>query len=118
MTIDYTHFKAKLEEEKQLLESEMKNIGQRDPENPSDWEAKPEEKDVSTADENTVADAIEEYDDNIAIMGTLEARYKDVLKILEKMTNDSYGICEVCGQEIEADRLEANPSASTCKAHM
>ncbi len=118
MTIDYTHFKNKLEEEKKLLESEMKDIGRRDPENPSDWEAKPEEKDISTADENTVADAVEEYDDNVAIMDTLEGRYQEVTKSLEKMADNSYGICEVCGQEIETDRLEANPSASTCKAHM
>jgi RNA polymerase-binding transcription factor DksA len=34
------------------------------------------------------------------------------------MDSGSYGKCEVCGKAIEADRLEANPAAPTCKEHM
>ena len=32
---------------------------------------------------------------------------------LEKIEAGKYGICEVSGEEIEADRLEAYPSAKT-----
>ncbi len=118
MTIDHTHFQAKLEAEKKLLETEMEKIGRQNPDSPGDWEATPEERDVSQADDNTVADAVEEYDDNLAIMTTLETRYKDVEKGLENIKNGTYGLCEVCQKEIETDRLEANASARTCKEHM
>jgi RNA polymerase-binding transcription factor DksA len=34
------------------------------------------------------------------------------------MEEGKYGICKVCGEEIEEARLEANPAAETCKAHL
>ncbi len=119
MAIDYTHFTEKLEEEKAALEKEMEKVGRRNPDNPSVWEAlPPEDRDTSQADENTTADAIEGYEDNAAILNTLEERYKDVKSGLDKLKHGTYGLCQVCQQEIESDRLEANPSARTCKEHM
>ncbi len=70
------------------------------------------------ADDNLAADEIEEFDENIAIVNTLESRYKEVNGALERIEAGTYGVCTTCGEEIEADRLEANPSASTCKQHM
>ncbi len=119
MTIDYEHFKKKLEEEKRLVEKELEKVGRRNPDNPGDWEATPpEERDVSQADENIVADAIEGYEDNAAIVNTLEKRYRDINSGLDKIKQGAYGLCQVCGKEIELDRLEANPSARTCKEHV
>jgi DnaK suppressor protein len=118
MAIDYKHFKDKLEEEKKLLEEELKKIGRRNPDNPSDWEAIPTERDSSQADENTVADSIEDYEENVAIVNTLETRYNDVKNSLEKIEKGTYGICEIGDKEIEEARLEVNPSARTCKKHM
>jgi RNA polymerase-binding transcription factor DksA len=119
MTIDYDHFKDKLEREKALVEKELEKVGRRNPDNLSDWEATPpSDRDSSQADENTVADAIEEYEDNVAIVNTLETRYKDIKSGLDKIKHGVYGICQVCQKEIESDRLEANPSARTCKEHM
>lgn len=119
MTIDHEHFKAKLEAEKKLLEKELNEVARINPDNPSDWEATPPvDRDTSQADENTVADAIEGYEGNIAIVKTLEARYNDVKSGLDKIKHGIYGLCQVCQKEIETDRLEANPSARTCKEHM
>ena len=118
MTIDHEHFKKKLEEEKALVEKELEKVGRKNPDSPSDWEAVAVEGSRAHADENLAADEIEEYDDNLAIVGTLESRYKDIKTSLEKIESGKYGICEVGGEEIEMDRLEANPSAKTCKAHM
>jgi RNA polymerase-binding transcription factor DksA len=119
MTIDYDHFKEKLEKEKAMVEKELENVGRVNPDNPSDWEATPPtDRDTSQADENTVADAIEDYEGNVAIVNTLEARYKDIKSGLDKIKHGVYGICQVCKREIETDRLEANPSARTCKEHM
>ncbi len=119
MTIDYEHFKKKLEKEKALLEAELEKVGRRNPDRPSDWEATPPtDRDTSQADENTMADSIEGYEDNVAIVRTLEARYNDIKSGLDKIKHNAYGICQVCKKEIETERLEANPSARTCKEHM
>ena len=118
MSINYDHFKQKLETEKGLLEEELSQVGRKNPDNLSDWEAVPTEKDTSQADENTVADKIENYEENLAIVNTLETRYQDVISSLEKIENKTYGLCIVCGEEIDLERLEANPSAQTCRKHM
>ncbi|KKW15835.1 MAG: hypothetical protein UY54_C0003G0011 [Parcubacteria group bacterium GW2011_GWA2_50_10b] len=119
MTIDYDHFKQKLEVEKKLLEKELTQVGRVNPDNPSDWEATPPaDRDVSQADENTMADTLEGYDSNKAIVTTLENRYNDVKSGLDKIKHGVYGSCQICGKEIELDRLEANPSARTCKLHV
>jgi RNA polymerase-binding transcription factor DksA len=51
----------------------------------------------------------------------LEVRYNEIksaLKKIEESAPGAYGLCEVGGEQIEEDRLEANPAARTCKAHM
>ena len=119
MTIDYEHFKEKLLAEKKELEAELVKVGRINPDNPSDWEATPPvDRDTSQADENTVADSIEEYEDNTAIVSTLEKRYNDIRSGLDKLEHKVYGLCQICNKEIELERLEANPSARTCKEHV
>ena len=58
MTIDYEHFKQKLEEEKKLVETELEKVGRRNSDNPTDWEATPADRDTSQADDNTAAYSI------------------------------------------------------------
>lgn len=118
MTIDYTHYQAKLEAEKKLLETEMEKVGRQNPDAPNDWEATPAEGVVQEADETDAADNVEDFNENTAILNTLETRYNETQSALERIQNQTYGLCQVCGKEIEADRLEVNPSASTCKTHM
>jgi len=118
MTIDYGYFKKKLETEKALLEKELEAVGRRNPDNLSDWEATPTDKDTSQADENTVADDIEGYEENVAIVNTLETRYQDLEGALDKIERGTYGVCRICGEIIDTERLEANPSADTCREHM
>lgn len=118
MPIDTKHFKQKLEEERKRLEKELSQVARKNPDSPSDWEPIPAERDTSQADDNTVADTVESYDDNSAITTTLEARYKDVRSGLDKIEKGVYGTCQVCKKEIELERLEANPAARTCVEHM
>lgn len=110
-------FKEKLEKELTLLEGELKSVGRINPSNPADWEAVPPE-DTASADRNEVADEIEHYETNTAILKDLEIKYNEVKDALEKIKNGTYGICEKCGDKIEEDRLNANPAARTCKANM
>ncbi len=112
--IDINYFKEKLEKEEERVLSELKTIGRINPDNPQDWEATPGEKDDGTADPNDFADSIEEYEENTAILKQLEIELNNIKKALKKIEDGSYGICEVSGEPIEKERLEANPSAKTC----
>lgn len=42
------------------------------------------------------------------------ALLNDCRAALKKMEDESYGICVVCGSEIDEDRLIARPEASRC----
>ncbi len=35
-----------------------------------------------------------------------------------RIEDGTYGVCTVSGEEIETERLEADPAAKTCKAHL
>ncbi len=117
--IDTNFFKGKLEEELLLVEKELKDVGQRNPDNKEDWEATPKKDfDTDSADENETADKIEEFEENAAILTELERKYNEIKLALERIEKQEYGYCEVCKKPIEEDRLVANPSAKTCKEHM
>lgn len=109
-------YKARLEEEKAKLEEELATVARRNPSNPNDWEAIPQET-GQEADENDAADLQEGYGENAAILAELEPRYNQVLKALERIEAGTYGTCTVSGEEIEAARLDADPAAATCIAH-
>ncbi len=114
------NFRKRLEDEKDLLEAELKTIGRINPDNPADWEATPDQQqEILESDDNEVGDKIEGYENNIAILVPLENRYNEIKKALGKIeSGEGFGICEIGGEPIELDRLEANPAAATCKAHM
>lgn len=116
--IDTNVFKDKLEKELQLVESELKNIGRKNPDNKLDWEAVPADMNKESADENETADNMEEFEENTAILKELEIRYNDIKTALSKIEKGEYGFCEVCKKPIEEDRLLANQAARTCKEHM
>ena len=116
--MDTDYFKEKLEEELALVEKELEEVGRKNPDNSADWEAEPANFDVDTADPSEMADKMEEFEGNAAVLKELEIRYNDIKDALAKIEKGTYGICEVSGQPIEEDRLIANPAARTCKAHM
>src|SRR3989344_2868128 len=111
------HFKKKLEAEKEKLESEMGNIGRRNPRVPDDWEPIPSATGTE-ADPVDQADAIMSRESNAAILADLEARYDTILTALSRIEKKTYGKCEVCGGTIEEARLEADSAATTCIEHL
>ena len=111
--------KTKLEDEKKLLEKELGEMGQVVNEATGEWDVVVKQvTEEVTSDENDKADRFEDYEEQSARMKTLAARLKDVDVALLKIENGGFGICEVGGDKIEEDRLEANPSSRTCKEHM
>jgi len=116
--IDTKKFKIRLEEELKLVETELGNIGVDDRSNPVDgWKAVETEIDSDHADENDVADNLESFAENTAVVSTLKVQYENIKAALEKIKKGTYGKCEVGGEEILEKRLEANPSAKTCIEH-
>jgi DnaK suppressor protein len=67
---------------------------------------------------NDVADNAEEWEERAATLALLETTWNDTRRALAKMDAGTYGVCEICQAPIAEDRLEANPSARTCLAHI
>ena len=109
-------YKTKLEEEKEQLIAELKTIAIQNAET-GDWVAKPDAI-TGEADGNVIADTTEEWNERRALMAQLETRYHNVVLALKKFENGTFGICEISDEQIEKDRLDANPAARTCKLHL
>lgn len=111
------NFKGRLEKERDLLQGELASLGKQNPHNPEDWEPAASTGEFG-ADRNDNADLIEELHENNAAINELEVRLKNVNEALLRIEQGSYGICEVSGEDIEPERLNANPAARTCVMHM
>lgn len=117
MNLDIQHFKTLLENEKVTLEKDLRSLGRKIDTSGVVWEAVSHE-DEDTADREDVASAIESFDNDESSILVLETQLHEVQHALDKIEQGTYGICEVSGEEIELDRLEANPSARTSKKHL
>lgn len=115
--LDKKKIKDKLEKERDILLEQMKDMGKLNAET-GDWEATPEELEFPESDENDKADRFEDFEARSSMMRTLEPRLNDILKALKGLNRESFGKCEVCKNDIEMARLEANPAARTCKKHL
>jgi len=116
--IDIASYKERLLEEKKTLEGELGGMGKKNEQNPSDWEATSPDLNQGETDPIDRADNIEELENNTAIVGNLETRLLHVQNALSKIEDGTYGFCKVSNEPIEKDRLDANPAAETCKAHI
>ena len=117
MTNDTQMFKERLEAEKSSLEKQLATVGQPSTESPGEWEAIQRDTEQE-ADPNDQADHLDEYQENRAILDVLNAQHREVVAALARIEDGTYGVCEVGNEPIEKERLEADPSAKTCKAHM
>jgi len=118
MTNNTEHYKKLLERELKLLEADLKTVGRINPDNPKDWEAVPPESENMGAEIEEVAEKMDEYESNTAVLKQLEIKYNEVKEALARANDGTFGKCIVCGKDIEDDRLGANPAAKTCKKHM
>lgn len=119
MEINTQKFKEKLETEKASLGLQLEKIARINPDSKTeDWEATGSQMNILQADQNERADVVEEYEIHVSELKDIEVRYNNVKAALERIENGTYGICSVGGKPIEVERLEANPAAATCKAHI
>jgi len=110
-------YKKLLEAEKEKLLKELTTIGRVNPSSPNGWEAVETDLDSDSADENEVADEIEELGENEGILAKLAAQLNTVEQALKKIKMGTYGKCDIDGEEIPEERLNANPASLTCIKH-
>jgi RNA polymerase-binding transcription factor DksA len=118
MTHNTEHYKKLLEKELKLLEKELETVGRINPDNPKDWEATPPETNTMGAEKEELAEKIEGYEENTAVLKQLEIKYNEIKEALARTYDGTFGYCVICKKEIEDERLEANPGAKTCEEHM
>lgn len=111
------HFKQKLLAEKEQLLANIRDLGGRQDPLTKDWDATPVAAPENEPDEVDAADRFEEYEEKTAEIDTFEKRLIDVNDALAKIEAGVYGVCEISGDQIEIERLEANPAARTTIAH-
>jgi len=59
----------------------------------------------------------ERDDEQMALQLAAQGELNQVNGALARFNAGQYGVCEVCGEDIEAGRLEALPFATRCKTH-
>ncbi len=106
---DLEYFKGKLLAEKKSLEEDLGGVAKNEP--GQGWEATSGEMEVDSADENEVADKLEEYETNKGLSDQLQKQLTEVIAALDRIEKGTYGICEETHKPIDRDRLEANPSS-------
>jgi len=117
MPLNKQKIREKLEKERDTLLEQMKDMGKLDPVT-GEWEAVPEELSSPESDQNDMADRFEDFEARSSMMKVLEPRLAKVLFALKTLNRETFGRCEVCKKDIEKMRMDANPSARTCKKHL
>ncbi|MFA5052893.1 MAG: hypothetical protein WC565_02460 [Parcubacteria group bacterium] len=98
-------YKDSLESLEKRLENDLKEI----PERLDFGDQVDQEEDE--ADESVAAD------EQTGIRDEIRSRLEDVRRALNKIQSGTYGLCEVCGKEIEKEILDIVPESSLCKVH-
>ncbi len=105
MALDLNYFKEKLEEELAVVAGELSDLGHED-------------IDPTATEKDELADRMEEFEEHQSESGTLLKRRNEIMAALDRIKDGTYGICEEGGEEIDEERLEANPAARTCTMHV
>lgn len=53
-----------------------------------------------------------------AVTDQLREHLAEVAAAIERVRDETYGVCEVCAQPIHPERLEVRPTARACVAHV
>ena len=105
--------KAKLEEEKKKIETQLKSFAEESKRVKGDWTTQIPKFDGGHLEEQ--ADEVEEYGTLLALERSLENSLRDINLALEKIKKGTYGICEKCKKPISQARLKVYPQARYCK---
>jgi len=102
---------TRLKEQKTRLEAQLGDISTKNTKNPGDYDAA--FPDFGDAEDENAAE-VAAFSNNLTLERTLEGELKDVKKALANIADGSYGTCRYCHKEIDAKRLAARPTSSSC----
>lgn len=108
MTIELDKVRARLESERERLQHEIGELQTKVESAEVRREGSPFGKREEEATESF------ELEKRLALEKQVRANLVDVEHALEKMDKGTYGLCDVCGQHIPVERLEAMPHANLC----
>ncbi len=114
--MNYEPYRERLKADLTKITNDLKAIAIYHPQT-DDWEAIPDPSQIGEADENNEADAVEEWNERRSTVSALEIEYRDLKRALNKLDTGTFGTCEISGEVIEAERLQAKPTARTCLKH-
>lgn len=109
--LDFDHFRRRLEEMRQSLQSEMDSLGEE--------VANINQQEGYGVKNHPAEDATELFtrERSLAIESQLQRELQQIDHALELIQAGTYGICEVGGEPIPVERLEARPLATLCIQH-
>jgi RNA polymerase-binding transcription factor DksA len=110
--MDERKIRASLEAERERLQGVQRDL-RRDPETTADLASVGELSDYDQH-PGDVGSEVFEHEKNASILEQVEAQLREVDTAFERLEKGTYGICESCGQPIEAARLQERPFARFC----
>jgi DnaK suppressor protein len=110
MAIDTADVRAKLEEERRRIRTEIAALSE------ADSRSEQERAGRSGRGNHMAEDASEtfEHEKSLALLQNLRSIETQVERALTKLERGEYGKCEDCGRAIAAERLAAIPYATLC----
>jgi len=100
---DLQSLKEQLEKEAGELEAQLKTAS-KTPEFGSDVDHFEEE-----------ADEAEELSNSLDLTATIKERLRNIDQALDKMSKNTYGVCEQCQKEISLELLRVDPESKLCR---
>ena len=112
--MDADSARQRLDEERARLERVMESFAGEGDETESESLGELSDADQHQADVGTETF---EREKDLSILEGVEAELADIEYALQRISDGTYGTCEVCGQPIAEERLEAVPAARMCLTH-
>ncbi len=106
--------KDKLQENKVSLEETLSGFAHKNKSVENDWKTIYPKSDKVNEEEK--ADEVEEYSSLLPVEHALELKLKKINEALEKIENNSYGICEKCEKEVPYEELSVTPETKRCSS--
>jgi RNA polymerase-binding protein DksA len=109
--IDFAHFRQRLEEMRSSIQDELNRLQEETANiNQSiDYGVKNHPAEDATE--------LEQRERSMAVRGELERENGRIEHALTRIEAGTYGVCEVGGELIPVERLEARPAATLCIRH-
>lgn len=105
--------KEKLEQEAESIRKNLSGFADPDTGHHSAGAFASRFQDMGRAEDENAGE-VEMYQNNLSLEADLERSLGEVESALERISNETYGMCQKCGEEIPAPRLTAYPAATTC----